>query len=145
MLHELEIGEKNLVVKVDAKTKLVLDTYKGINIVGYSFRILLTSPLYQLTKSRLQVEAQPTEMTSSSHRNNESKTNGSRNESGRPSRTTSRKCKQIKPEVVKLVFSLSNKDHLEISISLQPRRRKEENRKRKRPEQPKRRRPTVWI
>lgn len=29
MLHELEIGEKKLVVKVDAKTKLILDAYKG--------------------------------------------------------------------------------------------------------------------
>lgn len=29
LLHDLEIGDKKLVVKVDAKTKLILDTYKG--------------------------------------------------------------------------------------------------------------------
>ena len=29
LLHDLEIGEKKLVVKVDAKTKVVLDNYKG--------------------------------------------------------------------------------------------------------------------
>lgn len=32
LLHELEIGEKKLVVKVDAKTKLILDTYKADKI-----------------------------------------------------------------------------------------------------------------
>lgn len=30
LLHDLDIGEKKLVVKVDAKTKTVLDNYKGM-------------------------------------------------------------------------------------------------------------------
>jgi RNA recognition motif-containing protein len=30
LLHDFEIGGKKLVVKVDAKTKVVLDEYKGI-------------------------------------------------------------------------------------------------------------------
>ena len=29
LLHDLEIGEKKMVVKVDAKTKVILDNYKG--------------------------------------------------------------------------------------------------------------------
>ena len=32
LLHDMEVGEKKLVVKVDAKTKIILDNYKGITI-----------------------------------------------------------------------------------------------------------------
>lgn len=35
MLHEMEIGNRKLVVKVDAKAQAVLEEYKGTSFVGY--------------------------------------------------------------------------------------------------------------
>lgn len=36
LLHDLMIGDKRLVAKVDAKTKIVLDEYKG-KVFNYNF------------------------------------------------------------------------------------------------------------
>ena len=52
LLHELEIGEKNLVVKVDAKTKLILDTYKGKIVFQYILKNFINL-LYVLSADKI--------------------------------------------------------------------------------------------
>lgn len=53
LLHDMELGGKKLVVKVDAKTKTVLDEYKGIYIsaVIEFYRQYIT--LLQILKAKL--------------------------------------------------------------------------------------------
>lgn len=51
LLHDLMVGDKRLVAKVDAKTKTVLDEYKGL-CVGYFCNFIFNKFLCELAERR---------------------------------------------------------------------------------------------
>lgn len=104
LLHDLEIGDKKLVVKVDAKTKVILDNYKGNLTVNVSHCVLcwIKTNLYmQPKRSKQSMEQLLQMMMSFLRKNKEFKTNGLRKNSAKRSKITNLKCKQTKPEVNK--------------------------------------------
>ena len=148
LLHELEIGEKNLVVKVYAKTKLILDTYKGKIVFQYILKNFINL-LYVLSADKIKAAG-----GGSTNGDDEFLTQEQRVQDKWVKERIGQTLKDYESEM-QANQARGNIDFNEfnvlinvvtwISISLQPRKRKEENKKKKKPEQPKRKRPTAWI